>query len=52
MVVSKLKLGNNYIDLSNLIFLASDRVVDPIDGTTNFVHGCPTSVVSIGVAHR
>lgn len=27
-------------------------VVDPIDGTTNFVHGVPLSVVSIGVAHR
>lgn len=27
-------------------------VVDPIDGTTNFVHGIPLSVVSIGVARR
>ncbi len=27
-------------------------VVDPIDGTTNFVAGIPFSVVSIGVAHR
>jgi len=27
-------------------------VVDPLDGTTNFVHGLPNSVVSIGVAHR
>jgi myo-inositol-1(or 4)-monophosphatase len=27
-------------------------VVDPIDGTTNFVHGVPLSVVSIGVAHQ
>jgi myo-inositol-1(or 4)-monophosphatase len=28
------------------------RIVDPIDGTTNFVHSVPLSVVSIGVAHR
>ena len=27
-------------------------IVDPIDGTTNFVHGMPASVVSIGVAHN
>lgn len=27
-------------------------VIDPIDGTTNFIHGFPHSVVSIGVAHR
>jgi myo-inositol-1(or 4)-monophosphatase len=27
-------------------------VVDPIDGTTNFVSGVPLSCVSIGVAHR
>ena len=27
-------------------------VVDPIDGTTNFVHGMPLSAISIGVAHR
>lgn len=27
-------------------------VVDPIDGTTNFVHGVPLSVVSIGVAYE
>lgn len=27
-------------------------VVDPLDGTTNFVHGLPQSVVSIGVARR
>ena len=27
-------------------------VVDPIDGTTNFVHGLPLSVVSVGVARR
>jgi myo-inositol-1(or 4)-monophosphatase len=27
-------------------------VIDPIDGTTNFVHGIPCSVVSIGIAHR
>ncbi|CAN0369874.1 unnamed protein product [Ectocarpus sp. 6 AP-2014] len=27
-------------------------VVDPIDGTTNFVHGIPLSAVSIGVAYR
>jgi len=27
-------------------------VVDPLDGTTNFVHGVPASVVSIGVAHK
>lgn len=27
-------------------------VVDPIDGTTNFVHGLPGSVVSIGIAHK
>lgn len=27
-------------------------VVDPIDGTTNFVHGIPASVVSIGVAYQ
>jgi myo-inositol-1(or 4)-monophosphatase len=26
-------------------------VIDPIDGTTNFVHGVPCSVVSIGVSH-
>lgn len=28
------------------------RIVDPIDGTTNFVHAIPASVVSIAVAHR
>lgn len=27
-------------------------VVDPIDGTTNFVHGLPLSVVSIGIARQ
>lgn len=27
-------------------------VVDPIDGTTNFVHGMPLSAISIGVAFR
>lgn len=27
-------------------------IVDPIDGTTNFVHGMPLSAVSIGVAYR
>mmetsp|Transcript_46111 Transcript_46111/g.117778 ORF Transcript_46111/g.117778 Transcript_46111/m.117778 type:complete len:295 (+) Transcript_46111:221-1105(+) len=27
-------------------------VVDPIDGTTNFVHGMPLSVISIGVAYK
>jgi len=27
-------------------------IVDPIDGTTNFVHGSPLSAVSIGVAYR
>jgi len=27
-------------------------IVDPIDGTTNFVHAFPLSAVSIGVAHR
>lgn len=27
-------------------------IVDPIDGTTNFVHGMPLSAVSIGVAYE
>lgn len=27
-------------------------IVDPLDGTTNFVHGLPLSVVSIGIAHK
>jgi myo-inositol-1(or 4)-monophosphatase len=27
-------------------------IVDPIDGTTNFINGIPLSVVSIGVAYR
>ncbi|CAM9635076.1 unnamed protein product [Ascophyllum nodosum] len=27
-------------------------IVDPIDGTTNFVHGMPLSVVSIGVTYK
>ena len=27
-------------------------IVDPIDGTTNFVHGVPTFAVSIGVEYR
>lgn len=27
-------------------------IVDPIDGTTNFVNSMPLSVVSIGIAHR
>lgn len=27
-------------------------IVDPIDGTTNFVHGMPLSAVSIGIAYR
>ncbi|CAN0004548.1 unnamed protein product [Discosporangium mesarthrocarpum] len=27
-------------------------IVDPIDGTTNFVHGMPLSAVSIGVSYR
>lgn len=26
--------------------------MDPIDGTTNFAHGCPLSAISIGVAYR
>jgi len=26
-------------------------ICDPIDGTTNFVHGLPLSAISIGVAH-
>jgi myo-inositol-1(or 4)-monophosphatase len=28
------------------------QILDPIDGTTNFVHAMPLSAVSIGVAHR
>jgi myo-inositol-1(or 4)-monophosphatase len=27
-------------------------IVDPLDGTTMFAHGIPSSVVSIGVAHK
>jgi len=27
-------------------------IVDPIDGTTNFVHGMPLSAISIGVAYK
>lgn len=27
-------------------------IVDPIDGTTNFVQGMPMSVISVGVAHK
>lgn len=27
-------------------------IVDPIDGTTNFVHGMPLSAVSIGISYR
>jgi myo-inositol-1(or 4)-monophosphatase len=27
-------------------------IIDPIDGTTNFVNSMPLSVVSIGIAHR
>jgi myo-inositol-1(or 4)-monophosphatase len=27
-------------------------IVDPIDGTTNFTHGFPASVVSVAVAHK
>lgn len=27
-------------------------IIDPIDGTTNFVHGLPGSVVSIGIAYK
>ena len=27
-------------------------IIDPIDGTTNFIHGVPCSVVSIGIAYN
>src|SRR5260221_14019556 len=27
-------------------------IIDPIDGTTNFIHGFPQYCVSIGVQHR
>jgi myo-inositol-1(or 4)-monophosphatase len=27
-------------------------IIDPLDGTTNFVHGLPVYAVSIGLAHR
>jgi myo-inositol-1(or 4)-monophosphatase len=27
-------------------------VIDPLDGTTNFLHGCPTYCVSIGLLHK
>ena len=27
-------------------------IIDPLDGTTNFLHGLPTFAVSIGVQHR
>lgn len=27
-------------------------IIDPLDGTTNWVHGCPHIAVSIAVAHR
>jgi len=27
-------------------------IIDPVDGTTNFVSGMPLSVVSIGIAQR
>jgi len=27
-------------------------IIDPLDGTTNFIHGLPTYAVSIGLAHR
>lgn len=27
-------------------------IIDPLDGTTNFIHGVPQYAISIGVAHR
>ena len=27
-------------------------IIDPLDGTTNFIHGLPTYAVSIALAHR
>lgn len=27
-------------------------IIDPLDGTTNFIHGCPIYAVSIALAHR
>ncbi|HVE13064.1 MAG TPA: inositol monophosphatase family protein [Elusimicrobiota bacterium] len=27
-------------------------VIDPLDGTANYAHGCPNSCVSIGLVHR
>ena len=38
--------------LDNLIGSEWLWIVDPIDGTTNFVQGMPMSVISVGVAHR
>ena len=29
-----------------------DWVVDPLDGTTNFIHGIPTYAVSVGLLHQ
>ena len=38
--------------LADLIKADWQWVVDPIDGTTNFVQGQPMSVISVGVAHK
>lgn len=42
-------------ELTPSVELASKQltfIVDPLDGTTNFLHGFPHYAVSIGVAHR
>lgn len=38
--------------LAELIMADWLWIVDPIDGTTNFVQGMPMSVISVGVAHK
>lgn len=47
-----MSLSSRLSSRSPLTLGCEARIIDPIDGTTNFVHGIPLSVVSIGIAHR
>ncbi len=56
MIVDKLRLllpGSGFIAEENPALRPSEFtwVVDPLDGTTNFIHGIPLYCVSIGLMH-
>lgn len=45
---------NTVAQTSNIQHLTSNFlwIIDPLDGTTNFIHGIPTFAVSIGLMHK